>query len=81
MENSRQTLAALILGGVGILLCFLKLAPIGLLLSVVGLMLTAQALRGGERKLPALCSMALNGAALVLNLLASLMIMLVHLIF
>ncbi len=81
MESSRRILVGLILGGVGLLFFFLGGGPVGLALNIVGLILTVQGLRSGESKLLAIASIGLNGLALVLNLIGSLLGGLWHLIF
>lgn len=81
MESSRRILVGLILGGVGLLFFFLGGGPVGLALNIVGLILTVQGLHSGESKLLAIASIGLNGLALVLNLIGSLLGGLWHLIF
>ena len=81
MDIPRQTLAGLILGGVGLLFVFLGGAPVSIALSIVGAILTFQGWQAGGGKLWCLVSFGLNGLCLVLGFVFSLLGGLLHLIF
>lgn len=81
MDIPRQTLAGLILGGVGLLFVFLGGAPVSVALSIAGIILTVQGWQSGGGKLWCMLSFGLNGLCLVLGLLFSLIGGLFHWIF
>ena len=81
MDASRRVLAALILGGAALVFLFSSAAPVGLVLHIVALVLTAQAFRQGESKPLCLASFVLNGIAALLALAISLFTGLWHMIF
>ena len=81
MDTSRRVLAALILGGVGLLLLFLGGAPVSLVLHITALFLTVQAFQCQENKPLCLVSFAVNGIAALLALVFSVLSGLFHTIF
>lgn len=81
MDIPRQTCAGLILGGVGLLFVFWGGAPIGIVLSIAGILLTFQGWQSGGGKLWCLLSFGLNGICFGLGFVFSLIGGLFHLLF